>query len=95
MQLVLWVARLVPFRQLLPQLDLDERPDLSGTAEGLWIEPAQLPVLARVGTHQRLGAGSMGLGSELLVAPHPPSQYWARTALYLPRCRGVTLSRTG
>jgi hypothetical protein len=42
MQLVLWVARLVPFQQLLPELDLAERPDLSGTVEGLWIEPGQL-----------------------------------------------------
>ena len=42
MQLVLWISRLAPFQQLLPQLNLEERPDLSGTAEGLWIEPAQL-----------------------------------------------------
>ena len=42
MQLVLWISRLAPFQQLLPQLNLEERPDLNGTAEGLWIEPAQL-----------------------------------------------------
>jgi hypothetical protein len=36
---------LVPFESLLPTLDLSERPDLRGTAKGLWIEPGTLVML--------------------------------------------------
>jgi hypothetical protein len=42
MPLILGVARLVPFQPWLLELGLVERPDLSGTVEGLWIEPGQL-----------------------------------------------------
>jgi hypothetical protein len=42
MQLIRFIGGLVPYQRWLPDLDVTERPDLRGTAQGLWIEPGRL-----------------------------------------------------
>jgi hypothetical protein len=41
-QLVPFLKNIIPFQSLLPEVDVSPRPDLSGTAQGLWIEPEVL-----------------------------------------------------
>jgi hypothetical protein len=44
-QLVPFLKNISPLRSLLPDLDVSDRPDLQGTAPGLWIEPGMLVTL--------------------------------------------------
>jgi hypothetical protein len=43
--LIPFVKKMMPLQSLLPDLDVSERPDLRGTAQGLWIEPGTLLIL--------------------------------------------------
>jgi hypothetical protein len=43
--LIPFVKKMMPLQFLLPDLDISERPDLGGTAKGLWIEPGTLLTL--------------------------------------------------
>ena len=43
--LIPFVKKMMPLQSLLPDLDISERPDLRGTAQGLWIEPGALLTL--------------------------------------------------
>ena len=43
--LVPFLKNMVPLQHLLPDLDISARPDLPGTAKGLWIEPETLVTL--------------------------------------------------
>jgi len=44
-QLIPFLKNINPFSLLLPEMDVSPRPDLSGTAQGLWIEPDTLLTL--------------------------------------------------
>lgn len=42
LQLIRFIGNLAPFQHWLPDLDLGERSELSGTTKGLWIDPGVL-----------------------------------------------------
>jgi hypothetical protein len=42
LQLIHFIGNLAPFQHWLPDLDLGERSELSGTTKGLWIDPSVL-----------------------------------------------------
>jgi len=44
-QLIPFLKNIIPFPWLLAEVDVSPRPDLSGTAQGLWIEPEVLITL--------------------------------------------------